>query len=482
MQIQSQYGHFVGGDWLPPGSGSYIDSHNPHDGSLVTRVAAGSSEDVDSIVAVAREARQPWGGMRPLERGRTLTRLGQLIREHTQALATAESDEMGMPLDLARMTIGGAAEYFEYYGGLAPSLQGEQIPVGPGMHAYTIHEPHGVIGIITPWNGPLNQAARDCAPALAAGNCVIHKPSEHSSVTALMLAELAIEAGIPAGVYNVMTGLGPDVGTPLVEHPGVAKIAFTGSVPTGVDIARRAASKVMPVTLELGGKSPDIIFEDADLAEAVKGAVGGFVLNSGQMCFAGTRILVQRCIYEQVAEQMAAAIPNMPVGRDNPFPCLGPLANREQYNKVLGYFDVAKQDGARLLTGGGASEDKTLKDGLYVQPTLYADVHNDMRIAREEVFGPVGVLIPFEDEEEAIRIANDSEYGLVAGLWTQNVTRVHRVAARLEAGQVFVNHFGISPLEAPFGGYKKSGIGREKGMVALKQNAQTKSVTIKLGN
>lgn len=481
MTIEPQYEHFIGGDWSQPASGKYIDSLNPHDGSVVTRVAAGTADDVAKAVPSGRQALREWADMRPLERGRALTRLAHLIRSRVADLAHIESAEIGMPLDLARITIGGAAEYFEYYGGLTPSLQGEQIPMGTNHHAYTVYEPHGVMGIITPWNAPLNQAARDCAPALAAGNCILHKPSEHSSVTALMLAELALEAGIPAGVYNVLTGYGADVGTPLVEHPQVAKVAFTGSIPTGVDIAKRAADKIMPVTLELGGKSPDIIFEDADLGSAVQGAIAGFVLNSGQICFAGSRVLVQRSIYEKVADQMAAGLDKMPVGRDNPFPCLGPLATREQYDKVLGYFEVAKADGARLLAGGGPMDDENLNNGLYVKPTLYADVDNDMRIAREEIFGPVGVLIPFDDEEDAIRIANDSDYGLVAGVWTENLARAHRVSSRLEAGQVFVNFFGVSPLEAPFGGYKKSGIGREKGLIALKQNTQVKSVTIKLG-
>ncbi|MDN5937992.1 MAG: aldehyde dehydrogenase family protein [Salinisphaera sp.] len=481
MEVQARYGHFIGGDWLQPAAGDYLESRSPHDDSLVTHIAAGSAPDVDAAVAAAQDARRAWGEMRPLARGRHLTRLAQLVREHIETLAMVESTEMGMPGDLARMLITGVAEYLEYYGGLATSLQGEQIPLGPNHHVYTIHEPYGVVGVITPWNAPLNQAARDCAPALAVGNCVIHKPSEHSSVTALMMAQLAIEAGVPAGVYNVVTGLGPEVGSPLVAHPQVAKIAFTGSVPTGIAIARRAAEKIMPVTLELGGKSPDIIFDDADLGTAVQGAIAGFVLNSGQVCSAGTRVLVQRTIHDQVAEQMAAAMPRLRMGRDATFPCLGPVANRDQYDRVLGYFEVAKHDGARLLTGGARSADAALADGFYIQPTLYGDVGNDMRIAREEIFGPVGVLIPFEDEEQAIAIANDSEFGLVAGLWTENLARAHRVAARLQAGQVFVNHYGVSPIEAPFGGYKRSGIGREKGISALKQNTQIKSVTIKLG-
>lgn len=480
MEIQSQYDHFVGGEWLKPASGEYMDSQNPHDGSVAARIAVGTAADVDAAVQAAQANQRIWREMRPIERGRCMGRLAGLVRDHMDTLAEAESVEMGMPHELARKLLVGAADYLDYYGGLAPSIQGEQIPIGADRLVYTIYEPYGVIGLITPWNAPLNQAARDGAPALAAGNCLIHKPSEHSSVSALMFAELFTQAGFPTGVYNVLTGLGADVGAALVEHPQVAKVSFTGSVPTGTDILRRAADKIMPVTLELGGKSPDIIFDDADLDAAVQGALNGLVLNTGQICSAGTRILVQRSVYDKVAKQMTKAMSELRVGRDEAFPCLGPLANNAQYKKVLGYFDVAKDDGAELLIGGGACDEEALKAGLYVQPTLYGEVHNDMRIAREEIFGPVGVLVPFEDEDEAVSIANDSPYGLVAGLWSQNVSRAHRVAARLEVGQVFVNDYGVTPVEAPFGGFKKSGMGREKGMISLKQSTQVKTVNIKL--
>ncbi len=480
-EIKSQYGHFIAGDFTAPQSGAYIDSINPADGSVVTQIAEGSGADVDAAVAAAKAASSEWGAMRPLERGKTLINLARALEANIEFFANLESQEMGMPAMAGMGTMMGAANYYHYYGGLAPSVQGDNIQVGPYQHSYTIHEPYGVVGVITPWNAPLNQAARSIAPALAAGNAVVHKPSEYTSATALALAELAIDAGVPKGVLNIVTGTGPQTGEALVRHADVAKIAFTGSLRAGREIGKIAAEKVMPVTLEMGGKSPDIIFEDANLEAALPGALFAFVGNSGQVCLAGTRILVQKSIYEQFSAMLKAAIENIPVGLDKPFPSLGPIANQAQFEKVLGYFDVAKQDGAKLLAGGARATGEGLDAGFYVQPTIYGEVNNNMRIAREEIFGPVAVLIPFADEAEAIAIANDTNYGLAAGIWTENLSRAHRVGARLQAGQIYVNYYLESSVEHPLGGYKQSGIGREKGMGALTQYTQLKNISIKLG-
>lgn len=476
MPDVQRYDHFIGGKRLAPDGGQYMESVDPVDESPVAEIAVGNATDVDTAVQAAQQACSQWAEMRPLERGRVLTAVGRKLRENVDRLGRLESDEMGVPLGMVPTSLETAASYFEYYGGVAPSLEGESIPLGSTQFSFTTHEPYGVIGVITPWNAPLNQAARSIAPALAAGNVVVHKPSELTSLTALVFAEMALEVGLPAGVWNVVTGLGADVGTPLVMHPAVGKVAFTGSVATGRRIGEIAAQKIMPVTLELGGKSPNIIFEDADLDAAVMGALMGFVANSGQICLAGTRILVQRSIYEEVAQKLAGAMAMIPLGRDLPAPSLGPIANRAQYEKVLGYFEIAKQDGATLIAGGGPAKDR----GLYIAPTLYGDVDMSMRIAREEIFGPVGVLIPFDAEEDAITVANDTDYGLAAGVWTRDVSRVHRVTSALQAGQVYVNTYFEMGVESPLGGYKNSGIGREKGLMALKQYTQTKNVVIQL--
>lgn len=480
MTIRPQFGHFINATFVDPVKGQYLDSINPDDRSLVTKIAAGSGEDVDLAVAAAKAAGAAWGDMRPLERGKIVARLGHALMERMDEFIAVESAEMGVPSVGATGAMTTAANYLIYYGGLAASLQGEHIPVGPEQHSYTVHEPYGVVGVITPWNAPLNQACRGIAPALAVGNTVVHKPSEYTSATALMFAEMASEVGLPDGVLNVVTGAGADAGEALVRHPDVSKIAFTGSVRAGREIGKIAADKIMPVTLELGGKSPDIIFEDADLQAALPGALFAFVANSGQICLAGTRILVQRSIVDKFSEMLAAAAAQVPVGRDKAFPNLGPIANEMQFNKVLDYFKVAEADGAKLMTGGKRAEGEGLENGFYVEPTIYVDVNNDMRIAREEIFGPVGVIIPFDTEEEAIALANDTNYGLAAGLWTRDISRAHRVAAKLQAGQIYVNYYIEGGVEHPLGGYKQSGIGHEKGVMALKQYTQTKNIIIKL--
>jgi aldehyde dehydrogenase (NAD+) len=475
-----QWNHFIDGDSAKPRSGTYLRSFDPCAGAAGASIAAGDAADVDAAVKAAAVASAAWRQRRPVERGRILQAMAQQIRAQAGRLAELERQETGKPPWLAIAEVEVAAQYFEFYAGLVNLYQGEKIDLGAGYHSYTSREPFGVMGVITPWNAPLNQAARAVAPALAAGNCVVLKPSEFTSTTSVELARLAVAAcGMPAGVLNVVLGDGPACGRALVSHPQVRKVAFTGSVRAGREIGAIAAERIIPLTLELGGKSPNIVFEDADLDAAIPGAVRAITINSGQVCLAGSRLLVQRSVHDQVVEGLVTAVAALKVGPE-PDANIGPLTTQAQYERVRAYFDIARSEGARAVAGGEPVRNPAWGEGWFVPPTIYADVRNDMRIAREEVFGPVLVVIPFEDEAEAIRLANDTEYGLAAGIWTQNLSRAHRVAAAVEAGQIYINEYQAGGVETPLGGFKASGYGREKGIEALHHYTQLKCVTIKL--
>ncbi|PRX96456.1 aldehyde dehydrogenase [Paraburkholderia sp. BL25I1N1] len=474
--------HYINGKSVAPAGGQFLDVVSPATGEKIARVARGNVIDVDLAVKAAQDALEEWRGRRPLQRGRVLMSIADMLRRRRQEFIEMERAETGKALEQAAGEIETSIQYFEFYGGLVNAVNGETINLGDGYHSYTRREPYGVVGTILPWNAPLNQAARAGAPALAAGNTVVAKPSEATSTTLLWMARAAVEeCGLPPGVFNVVTGLGPEAGAAIVKHPLVRKVAFTGSVRGGLEVSRLAAERALPLTLELGGKSPNIIFEDADLAIAVPGALRAFTVNSGQICVAGTRILVQRSIYDEFINQIREAAAHLEVGCTTTAN-LGPVTTQAQYDKVKSYYEVAKADGAVTVFGGKLPErgEYGSPGGWFVTPTLYADVSNDMRVAREEVFGPVGCVIPFDKESDAIRIANDTDFGLAAGIWTKDLARAHRVAAQIEAGQIYINEYMSGGVETPLGGYKLSGYGREKGIEALHHYTHLKCVTVKL--
>ena len=465
----------IGGVWRPATSGRTLPLVNPSDGSEICQIARGGTADIDAAIEAAQAALDgEWGRMPAFERGRLLTRLGQLVLEKVDELAAIEAADVGKPLTQARADAVALARYCEFYGGAADKIHGETIPYLDGYTVYSLREPHGVTGHIVPWNYPMQIIGRSVGAALTMGNAAVLKPAEEACLTALAFADLAVQAGFPAGALNVVPGIGAEAGAALSAHPGIHHISFTGSVATGALVQQAAGKNVVPVTLELGGKSPQLVFDDADLDAALPFLVNAGIQNAGQTCSASSRILVQRGVYEAVKSRMAEAYGALTVGPARDDLRVGPLISNRQKKIVNGFLDR----GADLtIAGQGTLADHAPDTGAYVRPTLFADVPADHTLARDEIFGPVQVLIPFETEEKAVRIANSTDYGLVASIWSCDGARQMRLAKQLRAGQVFINNYGAGGgVELPFGGVGKSGHGREKGFEALYGFSQLKTV------
>ncbi len=472
---------FVGGAWQNPGHADTIAVENPSTGDVIAQIGRGTPADIDAAVDAAEAALDgEWGRTPAVERGRILMRMSQLVLQRAEELAFLESTDVGKPMKQARNDSIALARYLEFYAGACDKVHGTTIPYQDGFTVYTLREPHGVTAHIIPWNYPMQILGRSVGAALAMGNACVLKPAEDASLSSLAFAAIAAQAGLPAGALNVVTGLGAEVGQALAEHPRVHHVSFTGSVATGRRIQEAAAKNVVPVTLELGGKSPHIVFDDVDLDAALPTLVGACMQAAGQTCSAASRVLVQRGIYDQVKARMAEVYNKLIVGPAPDNLDLGPLVSKRQKQIVTSYIDAGKAD--LTVAGEGRIHADAPQAGNYVAPVLFADVSPDHKLAQEEIFGPVQVLIPFEDEADALRIANGTEYGLVAGVWTRDGARQLRMARKLNVGQVFINNYGAGGgVELPFGGTGKSGHGREKGFEALFGFSRVKTVAVSHG-
>ena len=473
----------IGGEWVDATGGATVPTIDPATNRPIAEVAAAQAEDVDAAVRAARAAFPAWRDLAPEKRSRLMLRLAELIEAERDSLARIESQDVGKPIrEAALVDLPACWDPWRFFAGAVRSASGRVLALPNTSLDYVRREPMGVVGMIIPWNFPMHIACRKGSAALAAGNTVVLKAPELAPLTSLELGRLALEAGIPPGVFNVVPGLGEVAGAALVEHPDVNKIAFTGSTVTGRSVMRGGAATIKRVSLELGGKSPSIVFADADLERAVIGSVFGIYLAQGEVCSAGSRVLVEQPVYDEFVQRFADRARRIRVGPPHRWSTqMGALINRRQCERVYEYVEVGRAEGATVVAGGVRPSDPALAEGNFIEPTVFAGVRNDMRIAQEEIFGPVVVIIPFRGEEEAVRLANDVRYGLAAGIWTADAGRAHRVAHALEAGSIWVNHYGVYPSEAPFGGYKESGSGHDLGLESLDEYTEVKNVHMHIG-
>jgi aldehyde dehydrogenase (NAD+) len=469
-----RYELLINGEFVPPSGGDYSTNLDPSNENPIAHVAQGTSADVDRAVQAARAALKPWNAIRAAERGRILMKLADLLRENQEELAALESLDAGKPISgVQRQDVPAAIDTLAYYAGWCDKINGQVVPARPDALTYTVREPIGVVAAIVPWNFPLMIGMWKIAPALACGCTMVVKPAEITPLSALRVAELALEAGVPPGVLNIVTGKGRVVGDAIVAHPGIDKVTFTGSPSVGRGILQGAAGNFKRVTLELGGKSANVIFADANIDNAVRAAASGIFFNTGQVCSAGSRILAHRDVYDEVVERLAARAQGIKVGDPaESATTMGPLVSAAQMKTVLDYVDIGRNEGASIVAGGARIGQK----GFFVEPTVFANVEHEMRISQEEIFGPVASVVRFDDEEDAVRIANGTAYSLAAGVWSADIGRVHRVAHALRAGTVWINTYGYTDVRLPWGGSGDSGFGREHGDVAIENFTEPKAI------
>lgn len=475
-------GHFIDGAFAQPAHNRTMESFDPGKGAAFARFTAGTAEDIDRAVTSSRSAFETvWRDMAPVERARILQKASALILENLDLLAVVETLDSGKPLQESLGDVRGAARCFEYYAGACDKLQGDSFPLGPNHIGYSVHEPVGVTAHIIPWNFPISTAARGLAPALAAGCTVVAKPAEQTPFTALLLAGILSDAGLPDGVCNVVTGTGPETGAPLTAHPDVDHITFTGSVRTGRAVMKAAAEDITRVVLELGGKSPVVVLADCDREQAIAGVLGAIYENAGQICSAGSRLVIEKSIHEDFVGELVTRVNALKLGHGLDRPDVGPVNSAEHLAKVAGFLDRARDRGAKIAAGGSVTSDPATGKGWFFEPTIVDAVAADDELAQEEIFGPVLTVQVAEDADHALELANDCQYGLVAGIYTSNFARAHQLARRIDAGQIYINEYFAGGIEVPFGGNKKSGFGREKGLEGLKSYCKTKSIAAKIG-